>query len=81
MLVETIIQEIKQLPLDKRFFVIEKTLESIKNEEVILKNTNVFDGEIDKTKHQNISSCMVSEQSLAKDWLSEEDSRWDSVLK
>lgn len=76
MLIETIIQEIKQLPLDKRFFVIEKTLESIKNEEVILKNTTRVDEGMDKAK-----SYMVSEQSLSKDWLSEEDSRWDTVLK
>ena len=81
MLVEAIIQEIKQLPLDKRFFVIEKTLESIKNEEVILKNKKGGDEGMDKTHQQNVSSYMVSEQSLAKDWLSEEDSRWDSVLK
>ncbi len=76
MLIETIIQEIKQLPLDKRFFVIEKTLESIKNEGVILKNTTRVDEGMDKAK-----SYMVSEQSLSKDWLSEEDSRWDTVLK
>jgi len=81
MLVETIIQEIKQLPLDKRFLVMEKTLESIRNEEVILKNTTGFDEGMVASKQQNIPSYLVSEQSLAKDWLSEEDSRWDAVLK
>ena len=34
MQIKTIIQEIQRLPLDKRFFVIEQTLKSIKNEEL-----------------------------------------------
>ena len=32
--VKTIVQEIKRLPLAKRFFVMEQTLKSIKNEEL-----------------------------------------------
>ncbi|MEY3418048.1 MAG: hypothetical protein RL060_2160 [Bacteroidota bacterium] len=39
MQIKTIIQEIHRLPLDKRFFVIEHTLKSIKNEE--LKNQSI----------------------------------------
>jgi hypothetical protein len=39
MQIKTIIQEIHRLPLDKRFFVIEQALKSIKNEE--LKNQSI----------------------------------------
>lgn len=30
-------------------------------------------------KKENLSDSMVSELSLAKDWLSKEDSRWDKI--
>ena len=75
--VKTIIKEIERLPLQERFFVMEQTLESIKKEELkhseknrILKDENT----------STFSSILVNEKSLEKDWLSDEDSRWDSLL-
>jgi len=76
MQVKDIIQVIEQLPLDKRFFVVEQTLKSIKKEE--LKNkSNISNHNIEEKSGAFIA---VSEKSLAKDWLSKEDSRWDNLL-
>jgi CRISPR/Cas system CSM-associated protein Csm4 (group 5 of RAMP superfamily) len=72
MQVKTIIKEIERLPLQERFFVMEQTLESIKKEE--LKHSQ-------KNSTSAFSSLLVNEKSLEKDWLSDEDSRWDSLLQ
>ena len=72
--VKTIVQEIKRLPLAKRFFVMEQTLKSIKNEE--LSHQLDYDPE-DENDFSNLS---VSEKSLAKYWLSTADNRWDKIL-
>ncbi|HEY5326694.1 MAG TPA: hypothetical protein VIJ27_06820 [Mucilaginibacter sp.] len=81
--VNTIIKEIKQLPLSKRFLVMEQTLKSIKNEE-LKHQTEVAAGELydDYAGDKKLTdfSYLVSEKSLANDWLSEEDNRWDSLL-
>ncbi|MBX3163689.1 MAG: hypothetical protein KF900_04365 [Bacteroidetes bacterium] len=69
--VKTIVKEIQRLPLSKRFFVLEQVVKSIKKEE--LKQTNWDDDHADFLH-------AVSETSLAKEWLSEEDNRWDEVL-
>lgn len=79
MQIKTIIQEIQRLPLDKRFFVIEQTLKSIKNEE--LKNQLIAEFFNDTSENKNqLSTVLVNEKSLAKDWASDEDSRWDNLL-
>ena len=65
---QTIIAEINLLPLHKKFFVMEQTLQAIKKEE--LKGQNEDD----------LFLASVSEKSLAQDWLSEEDNRWDNIL-
>ncbi len=79
MQIKTIIQEIQRLPLDKRFFVIEQTLKSIKNEE--LKNQLIAEFFNDTSEKKNqLSTVLVNEKSLAKDWSSDEDSRWDNLL-
>ena len=72
--VKTIVQEIKRLPLAKRFFVMEQTLKSIKNEE--LSHQLDYDTEDEK----DFSNLSVSEKSLSKDWLSTADNRWDKIL-
>ena len=72
--VKTIVQEIKRLPLAKRFFVMEQTLKSIKNEE--LSHQLDYDPEDEK----DFSNLSVSEKSLSKDWLSTADNRWDKIL-
>jgi len=69
--VNTIIQEIKRLPLSKRFLVMEQTLKSIKKDEL---QSIVWDD--DKTN----SLYVVAETSLAKEWLSSADNCWDDVL-
>jgi hypothetical protein len=74
--VKTIVQEIQRLPLSKKFFVMEQTLKAIKKEELNLKTEVDFE-EDKKLTFENLS---VNEKSLAKDWLSEEDSRWDELL-
>lgn len=80
--VKTIIREIQRLPLSKRFFVMEQTLKSIKNEELKdetkISVDELYDDETDKKLTD--FSHLVSEKSLADDWLSEEDNRWDSLL-
>ena len=74
--VETLVQEINRLPLAKRFFVIEQTLKSIKNEEL----SHQLDDDSDHEKDLTFSTLSVNEKSLGKDWLSTEDSRWDKIL-
>jgi hypothetical protein len=67
---QTIIAEINLLPLRKKFFVIEQTLKAIKKEE--------FKGQPEN--EDDLFLAGVSEKSLAEDWLSEEDNRWDKLL-
>ena len=43
--VKTIVQEIQRLPLIKRFWVMEQTLKSIKNDELSYKLNTDFDNE------------------------------------
>jgi len=70
--VNAIIQEIKRLPVSKQFLVMEQTLKFIKRDEQ--NQHTVWDDD-------NVDSLyMVSETSLAKEWLSPEDNRWDDVL-
>ena len=71
--VKTIVQEIQRLPITKRFWVIEQTLKSIKKEELSHQAQMDAEGDVDL----NFLANVVSEKSLAKDWLSIEDSRWD----
>jgi hypothetical protein len=60
----------------------EQTLKSIKNEELKdqtkISVDELYDDETDKKLTD--FSHLVSEKSLADDWLSEEDNRWDSLL-
>ena len=72
--VKTIVQEINRLPLAKRFFVMEQTLKSIKNEE--LSHQLDYDPEDEK----DFSNLSVNEKSLSIDWLSTADNRWDKIL-
>lgn len=65
-----LMQEIERLALAKKFFIVEETLKSIKQEELIHQSTSNYED----------ISYLISEKSLAKDWLSEEDNRWDLVL-
>ena len=74
--VKTIVQEIQRLPITKRFWVIEQTLKSIKKEELSHQAQMDAEGDVDL----NFLANVVSEKSLAKDWLSIEDSRWDKIL-
>jgi hypothetical protein len=67
---QTIIAEINLLPLRKKFFVIEQTLKAIKKEE--------FKGQPEND--DDLLLVRVNEKSLAQDWLSEEDNRWDNIL-
>jgi hypothetical protein len=69
--ISSIIREIQELPLAERFLIVEQTLESIKKEE--LKQQM----ELPDKKFNDYS---VNEKSLAEDWLSEEDERWDNLL-
>jgi hypothetical protein len=81
MQVKSIIQEIQELSLDERFLIIEQTLQSIKKEE--LKHSTVSEPEaIYKSTPGNkkFDDVFINEKSLAPDWLSEEDSRWDNLL-
>jgi hypothetical protein len=79
---KAIIYEIGQLPLSKRFLIVEETLRSIKNEELKQQTETVDDSyaEAGSNKEPNDFSHLVSEKSLASDWLSEDDNRWDSLL-
>jgi hypothetical protein len=74
--VKIIVQEIRRLPLTKRFWVMEQILKSIKNEEL----SHQVDTDFDDEKDLSFSALSVSEKSLAKDWLSTEDNRWDKIL-
>lgn len=74
--VKTIVQEIQRLPLTKRFWVMEQTLKSIKNEEL----SHQVDADFDDEKDLSFYTLSVNEKSLAKDWLSTEDNRWDKIL-
>jgi hypothetical protein len=81
--VEMIIREIQQLPLSKKLIVMKQTLKSIKKEELKHKTEIEVDELYDEyTGDKEIidSSYLVSEKSLADDWLSEEDDRWDKLL-
>lgn len=72
MQVKTIVEQIRQLPLSKRFWVMEQTLKSIKKEET---NQHIAwdDENADKL-------YMLSESSLAKDWLTpQEDKAWKDL--
>ena len=74
--IDTIMREIQELPLVERFLIVEQTLESIKNEELKLQEeSKAEDQQIKRFKDYS-----VSEKSLAEDWLSEEDKRWDNLL-
>lgn len=73
---KNIIKEIRRLPLTKRFWIMEQTLKSIKKEELSLQ----IDADFDDEKEISLSTLLVSEKSLAKDWLSTEDNRWDKIL-
>lgn len=79
--IDTIIREIRELPLDERFFIVEQTLESIKNEE--LKNKSGSAKNEDQksySKNKMFNDFSVNEKSLSEDWLSDEDKRWDNLL-
>jgi hypothetical protein len=81
--VKTIVKEIQRLPLSKRFFVMEQTLKSIKKEELNHQTEKAVDMLYDdytNDKELTTISYQVSEKSLAKDWLSEEDNRCDKIL-
>ena len=74
--VKTIVKEIQRLPLTKRFWIMEQTLKSIKDEEL---KHNIYP-DFDDEKDLSISALSLNEKSLAKDWLSNEDNRWDKIL-
>ena len=79
--VQSIIQQIRKLPLNERFLIIEQTLKSIKTEE--LQNQSQSTTENMDHHYSNIkdfNDFLISEKSLAADWLSEEDNRWDNLL-
>lgn len=81
--VKTIVQEIQRLPLSKKFFVMEQTLKSIKKEELSLQTEKAVDTLYDDYANDTELKTfpyLVNEKSLAKDWLSEEDNRWDKIL-
>lgn len=73
MQVKSLMKEIKHLSLAERFFILEQTIKSIKEEE--LKQHDDHLEEADNSKFYS-----ASEKSLSKDWLSKEDSRWDELL-
>lgn len=79
MLVKSIIREIQLLPLSQRFIIVEQTLKSIKKEELnnsknVISSKNIEEKKFDKT------SVFINNLSLSKEWLSEEDKRWDDLL-
>jgi len=81
--IKKIIQEIHQLPLQKKFYVMEQTLKSIKNEE-LKSHTELAidetDDDHDDDKEISLSNYIISEKSLSNDWISKEDNRWDKLL-
>jgi hypothetical protein len=76
--IKSIINEINQLPLDKRYKIIEQTLKSIKKDKKIIDDQKLTNNT--KIKTIRFSDHFVNEKSLADDWLSEEDNRWDKLL-
>ena len=76
--IDLIIREIQELPLAERFFIVEQTLESIKKEE--LKQPSDKNDAPDFSFKNKFNDFSVNEKSLAEDWLSEEDKRWDNLL-
>ena len=79
--IDTIIREIRELPLDERFLIVEQTLESIKNEGLENQSGSVKDEAHKKYSiSKGFKDFSVNEKSLAEDWLSEEDKRWDNLL-
>lgn len=81
MQIKTIIREIQELPLNERFFIMEQTLKSIKKEELKQRAKSepedIYENYPNNKKFKDFS---ISEESLAMDWLSEEDNRWDNLL-
>ena len=71
MQVKMILQEIQRLPLNKRFLVVQQTLKSIEKEKKL-----VLDN-----KKELFANIVVNEKSLASEWLSAEDNRWDKFLQ
>lgn len=79
--IKSIIQEMQGLSLDEQFQIIEQTLQSIKKEE--LKHWSVSESEEDyksNSSNKKFKDVFINEKSLAADWLSEEDNRWDNLL-
>ena len=76
--IDLIIREIQELPLAERFFIVEQTLESIKKEE--LKHPSDTNDALNFSFKNNFNDFSVNEKSLAEDWLSEEDQRWDNLF-
>ena len=72
-----ILQEIKKLPLRKRFLVVQQTLKSIEKEEKMYSESKDF---LSYENESSIQNLMINEKSLSEDWLSEEDNRWDKFL-
>ena len=79
--IKAIIREIQDLPLDEQFFIMEQTLKSIKKEELKNKSkTKRNDIYENYTNDKNFKDFSISEKSLAIDWLSKADNRWDKLL-
>ena len=79
--IKAIIREIQELPLDEQFFIMEQTLKSIKKEELKnkskAKQNDIYENH---SNDKNFKDFSISEKSLATDWLSKEDNRWDNLL-
>ncbi|MEO8209001.1 MAG: hypothetical protein ABI840_00455 [bacterium] len=58
-----------------------KLLEPIKIDAEKNAIVTVLDDEIDLIESSTMEMAKLSEKSLAEDWDSEADSRWDSILK
>ena len=79
--IKAIIREIQDLPLDEQFFIMEQTLKSIKKEELKNKSKSKRNDIYENyTNDKNFKDFSISEKSLAADWLSKEDNRWDNLL-
>lgn len=57
-----------------------KLLEPLKIDNEKNAIVTVLDDEIDLTESTTMEMASLSEKSLAEDWNSEADSRWDSIL-
>lgn len=77
----SLIQQIQLLPLSERFFVMEQTLKSIKEDELNHEKQLSNDDTLISKGNKKTISHQVNEKSLAKDWLSEEDNRWANLLE